>query len=407
MAQSNIRTVVAFEVTRTLRTKVFWIGSLLGPIILAVAIGVSAMSSTSAANSMANLDQSFTFEWVDHSGLVDESLAQSAGGVKISDPAQGVADVKNGTVEAFFEYPADPTTGSILVSAQDKGIMNSQMYPSVASQILKMSAAGHVGDPTLVQLLTEAITSDLTTYSDGEVTPGVWGMIPPLALIAIFFIVVVMQGNRMLTATLEEKENRVTEMILTTIKPTSLLTGKVAALGIIGLVQVVAIVIPTIIVFLVLAQQGQIVNIDLSKLVFEPVPIILGTFMLFGGFLLFTCSLVAIGAAMPTVKDAQGMYTTVILLLIAPIYIIIWMMTNPDNVLVQVFTFFPWTAPITAMARNAMGMLPWWQGVLVIVILFGFAYLVFRIASRLFQYGSVEYTKKINLRDALGVTAQQ
>ena len=402
MARSNVRTVVSFEVVRTLRTKIFWIGALFGPIMLAVVIGVSAMSGSSAA-SIGTSDQNFSFEWLDNSGLVDPSVAESLGGVKISDPAQGLADVKAGRVEAFFEYPVDPTTDPIVVSAQDQGIMDSQKYPSVASQIMQLSASQKVGDPTLVHTLSGALRTSLTTYKDGVATPGVWGMIPPMALIAIFFIIVVMQGNRMLTATLEEKENRVTEMILTTIKSSSLLTGKVLALGIIGLVQVLVIVIPTLVVTAILARSGTITSIDLSQLVFEPVPMILGTLMLFGGFFLFTTSLVAIGAAMPTVKDAQGMYATVILMLILPIYVIIWMLTSPDNILVQVLTYFPWTAPITAMARNAMGMLPWWQGVIVIVILFGFSYLVFRVASRLFQYGSVEYSKKINIRDALGV----
>jgi len=402
MAQSNIRTVVSFEVVRTLRTKVFWIGSLFGPVLLAVVIGVSALSGSSAA-SIGSTDQLFAFEWVDHSGYVDDDIAQAMGGTKISDPAQGLADVKSGAVEAFFEYPSDPTVDPIQVAGEDLGVMGSQKYPGVASQILSLSAAQTVNDPSLVTLLSGVSDTTLTTYKDGVATPGVWGMIPPMALIAIFFIIVVMQGNRMLTATLEEKENRVTEMILTTIKPTSLLSGKVLALGVIGLVQVLVIVIPTLVVMAILAHSGAITSIDLSQLVFEPVPMILGTLMLFGGFLLFTTSLVAIGAAMPTVKDAQGMYATVILMLILPIYVIIWMLTSPDNVLVQVLTYFPWTAPITAMARNAMGMLPWWQGVIVVVILFGFAYLVFRIASRLFQYGSVEYSKKINIRDALGV----
>jgi len=402
MAQSNVRTVVSFEVVRTLRTKIFWIGSLFGPVLLAVVIGVSALSGSSAA-SIGTSDQIFSFEWVDHSGLVDETIASAMGGTRITDPAQGLADVKAGSVEAFFEYPADPTVDPVVVSGQDRGIMDSQKYPGVATQILKLSATEKVDDPTVVQMLSGVINTTLTTYKDGEATPGVWGMIPPLALIAIFFIIVVMQGNRMLTATLEEKENRVTEMILTTIKPTSLLLGKVLALGIIGLVQVLVIVIPTLIVAWILGRSGTIATLDLSQLVFEPVPMILSTLMLFGGFFLFTTSLVAIGAAMPTVKDAQGMYATVILMLILPIYVIIWMLTSPNNVLVQVLTYFPWTAPITAMARLAFGMLPWWQGVIVVVILFGFAYLVFRVASRLFQYGSVEYSKKINIKDALGV----
>ena len=397
--KTNIGTVVAFEVVRTLRTKFFWIGSLLGPVLLAVVIGISVMSNTSASN--AEPPDSIKFEWVDHSGLVNPSIAEAAGGTLISDPAQGVANVIAGRIDAFFEYPANPTTDPILVSAQDAGIFGSDVYPGTASQILKLSAASSINNDTLVNLVSGSIPTSLTTYKDGQPTPGIWGAIPLLAFIVLFFIIVVMQGNRMLTATLEEKENRVTEMILTTIKPSSLLTGKVLALGIIGVVQILVIMIPAAIVYIWLAQSGKVSGLELSKLVFEPVPIIISTLILLGGFLLFTTSLVAIGAAVPTVKDAQGMFATVLLLLVIPIYLIVWMMVNPGNMLVRVLTFFPWTAPITAMGRNALGILPWVDGCIVIAILFVTSYLVFRIAARLFQYGSVEYAKKIDVRAAL------
>ena len=401
MARGNTGTVVSFEVSRTLRTRVFWVGALLGPIMLAVVIAISVASSSSASDVGAPAGQTIAFEWLDHSGLVDPAIATAAGGSAIADAAQGVADVRVGQIDAFFEYPADPTTAPILVASRDAGILDSGQYTGLAAQLLRYSAAQKIDDPALVSLASGTVSTELTTYANGVATPGVWGMIPPLLFIALFFIIVVMQGNRMLTATLEEKENRVTEMILTTIKPTSLLTGKVLALGIIGVIQALVIVIPTVLVGLILTKAGLIGGFDLSRLVFQPVPMLIGAFILVGGFLLFTCSLVAIGAAMPTAKDAQGMFATVLLLLILPVYVIVWMMTSPNNPLVAVLTFFPWTAPITAMARNAFGLLPWWQGVIVIVVLFAAAYLVFRVAARLFQYGSVEYSKKLNWKVAL------
>jgi ABC-2 type transport system permease protein len=311
--------------------------------------------------------------------------------------------VAAGRTEAFFAFPADPTTQPIQVWAQDQGLVGSQQYPEVASLILRESAKAQVGDPVVVQVASGEISTRLTTYRDGQVAPGVWGVIPPAVFVVIFFFLIILQGNRMLTATLEEKENRVTEMILTTIRPTQLLWGKVVALGVIGLVQMLAIIVPSVVVTVALARSGVIDGLDLSRLVFEPVPIVLGCLMLIGSFLLFTGSLVAIGAAVPSAKDAQGMYSTVVLLVVLPIYIVMWMLTNPGSALVQVVTFFPWTAPITAMARNALGTLPWWQSVIVIVLLFGCAYAVFRVAARLFQYGSVEYSKKIDVRSALGI----
>jgi len=400
MAKSNIATVVSFEVVRTLRTRVFWIGALLGPILFAGIMAIAVASSASASDEGA-LGESFSFEWVDQSGLINVKLMEAVGGVHVTDAVQGIEDVRTGKVEAFFEFPADPANNPILVAAQDRGIVGSDQYSSVASELLRRSAGDELNNPMLVKLASGDIAVSLTTYKDGAISPGVWGIIPPLLYIGLFFIIVVMQGNRMLTATLEEKENRVTEMILTTIKPTALLTGKVIALGVIGLVQAVVIVIPSVVVAVWLVRAGLLKSLDLGKLVFEPAPMIIGALLLVGGFLVFTCSLVAIGAAMPTVKDAQGMYATVILLLIIPLYLIAWMITSPDNLLIRIFTYFPWTAPMTAMGRNAIGNLPWWQGLLVSAILFATAYVVFRIASRLFQYGSVEYSKRTDFKAAV------
>ncbi|MCL2482454.1 MAG: ABC transporter permease [Propionibacteriaceae bacterium] len=406
MARGNVSTVVSFEVIRTLRTKVFWVGSLLGPLLMVFIMVVVSLSSASASDSSSTVDQSFRFEWVDHSGLVDSSIAEAAGGTEVLDAAQGVADVRAGTVDAFFEFPANPVKDPIQVSAQDQGVVNSQSFSGVAAQVLRASASVQVGNTTLITLVSGNIPTTLTTYKDGQQTPGIWGAIPPLAFIALFFIIVIMQGNRMLAATLEEKENRVTEMILTTIKPTALLTGKVIALGVIGLIQALAMAVLTVIAAVVLMQMGAVASIDLSKLVFQPVPLIFGALILIGGFLLFTSSLVAIGAAMPTVRDAQGMYATVMLLLVIPIYVVMFTLTQPSNPVVVVCTFFPWTSPMVAMALNALGVLPWWQSLIVVIILFATTTVVFFIAARLFQYGSVEYSKKLNIRTVLGAKSK-
>ncbi|MCL2470757.1 MAG: ABC transporter permease [Propionibacteriaceae bacterium] len=406
MARGNVSTVVSFEVIRTLRTKVFWVGSLLGPLLMIVIMVVASLSSASASTTSSTVDQSFHFEWVDHSGIVDLAIAEAAGGTKIDDPAQGVADVKAGTTDAFFEFPANPVKDPVQVAAQDRGIMDSQTVAGVAAQILRASAKVQVGNPTLIPLVSDNINTTLTTYKDGQETPGIWGAIPPLAFIVLFFIIVIMQGSRMLAATLEEKENRVTEMILTTIKPTSLLIGKVIALGVIGLIQALVMAALAVIAAVVLVKMGAVASIDLSKLVLQPVPLIFGALILIGGFLLFTSSLVAIGAAMPTVRDAQGMYATVMLLLVIPIYVVMFTLTQPSNPVIVVCTFFPWTSPMVAMALNALGVLPWWQSLIVVIILFATTTVVFVIAGRLFQYGSVEYSRKLNIRTALGAKAK-
>ena len=67
----------------------------------------------------------------------------------------------------------------------------------------------------------------------------------------------------------------------------------------------------------------------------------------------------------------------------------------------QIFTYFPFSAPVTALLRNGFGSLNLLEAGIVIAILFGGAAVMLRLAVRLFQYGSISYTSKVNIRTAL------
>jgi len=394
----NIATVVAFEVRRTLRTKAFWVAGLLVPILFALLFFVM-QTTTSNATSGSGAGQAFGFEYVDESGLVDPAIAAAAGGAPITDPAQGLADVKAGTTQAFIHWPADVATQTTTVAGQDVGVMNSSKYSAMAIGVLQASAAGKVGDPALVRATTGNLDVSLTTYANGAPAGGLGAVIPPLVFLAALYLVLLTQGNRMLNSSLEEKENRVTEMILTTIRSSSLLAGKVISLIVVGIIQVLVTTLPVVAVGLIV-RRGQVSGFW-STLEFNPQRMILGALLLLAGFLLFTGGCVAIGAAVPTVKDASSMFTVVVLVLLAPFFVLTLVMTNPGAPAVQVLSYFPFTAPVTGMIRNAFGSLSWGAGLAEVGISLVFAWLVFMLAVRLYQYGSIEYDKKINLGLAL------
>ncbi len=88
------------------------------------------------------------------------------------------------------------------------------------------------------------------------------------------------------------------------------------------------------------------------------------------------------------------------MVLFLPIYTLSLIITSADTLIVQVFTLFPYTAPVTALLRNALGSLPMWMAVVDIVVLFGLAAFVLQIAVGIFRYGSIEYGKKVSLRAA-------
>ncbi|RMB58947.1 ABC transporter permease [Tessaracoccus antarcticus] len=400
MAQHNLGTVIRFEVVRTLSKRRFWVATLLVPVLLIVVFLLVFLSNTATDETEgAQKDAQFSFDYTDASGLVEPAMVKRLGGKEISDPAAGIAAVKDATVAAFFLYPKDPATDTIKVYGVDKGLFANGQYASVAESILQQSALAKVNAPQLTGIIQGNITIDTTTFKDGAVAGGMNAVIPAMLFVVIFYVVILLLGGQMLNSTLEEKENRVTEMILTTIRPTSLILGKVISLFIIGIVQMLVFAVPVVLAHVFFRNQLSLPDLDLSALVFDPQTMIVGTLVLIGGFALFTTTLVALGAAMPTAKDAGPVFGAMMLLIFIPFYIISLIISDPGAVIVQIFSYFPYSAPITALLRNAFGTLPLWQAIIIIVMLFGISAVVLRIAVKIFQYGSIEYSRKVNLRD--------
>lgn len=403
MARHNLRTVIAFEFRRTVTKRRFWAITLILPILVFGLGGLIIASNVSTANTADQQKNArFEFLYSDASKLIDPAIAKEYGGTEIASEAEGVEEVQIGGTPAYFSYPADPAKQTVKVWGEDAGVFQNSKYSAVAQSLLSASVEKKVGDPTDVAVLRGDVTTSTTTFKDGKVAPGFEAILPALVFLAAFFIVIVFLGNQMLNSTLEEKENRVTEMILTTINPTNLLIGKVISLFAIGIIQLAVFALPMLIGYLFFRDQLQLPNFDLSGLVFEPQKMIVGALILIGGFALFTGTLVAVGAVMPTAKDAAPVFSVVIFAVVIPLYASGFAISSPQAPIVQLLAYFPYTAPITALILNAFGSLPLWQAIVIIVELFALSVVVLRIAVRLFRYGSIEYTSKVRIRDVLG-----
>ncbi|WP_431220856.1 ABC transporter permease [Leifsonia xyli] len=403
MARHNLGTVIGFEFRRTVTKRRFWAITLIIPILvfgLGSLIIASNVSTANTADQQKNAR--FEFLYSDASGLVDATIAKQYGGTRIESEAAGVEEVQIGGTPAYFAYPKDPATQTIRVYGEDSGVFQNSKYAAVAQSLLSASVEQKVGDPTTVSVLQGDVKTATTTFENGKRAPGFEAILPALLFLGAFFVVIVFLGNQMLNSTLEEKENRVTEMILTTINPTNLLLGKVISLFAVGLIQLLVFSLPMVVGYLFFRNQLQIPSLDLSGLVFDPQKMIVGALILIGGFALFTGTLVAVGAIMPTAKDAAPVFSVVVFAVVIPLYASGFAISSPQSPVVQLLAYFPYTAPITALILNAFGSLPLWQAVIIIVELFVLAVVVLRIAVRLFRYGSIEYSSKVRVRDVLG-----
>lgn len=402
MSQHNLRTVVSFEFLRVVTKRRFWVASLAVPVAVALLFTVVLLSNqTTDKTSQAQKNAQFSFTYTDASGLVTDAVASQFGGTKASDGTQAIAEVKAGTVTAYFAFPADPATEPVHVYGVDTGVFDNGKYSAVARQILITGAQEKIGSPTLTKVAQGNVSVTEEMYKNGQVSSGLNGVIPPMLFLLIFYISIILLGNQMLNSTLEEKENRVTEMILTTMNPTTLIVGKVISLFLVGLVQMATFAVPVVVGYVFFRQNLNLPNLDLSHLTFDPQAMIVGFLLLIGGFLLFTGTLVAIGAVVPTVKEAGAFFGPMMIMIFIPFYVVSLIVSDPGAVIVQVLTYFPYTAPVTAMLRNGLGSLSLLESCIVLVEVFGIGFLALRVAVRLFRYGSISYSSKLSVRTAL------
>lgn len=402
MAQHNLGTVISFEFVRTVTKRRFWIGTLAVPVVIAVVFGLIFLSNTTTDTaSAAQKRAQFSISYTDASGLITAQDAAAFGARPAESPDAGIRAVQSGTVDAFFDFPANPDTTAVRAYGADKGIFENGKYGAVAQAMLTSAVEQKIDSPQLSTLAAGKARIETVTYNGAQESGGLSSVIPPLIFLVIFYGLIVLLAGQMLNSTLEEKENRVTEMILTTLKPTTLIAGKVIALFAIGLVQMIVFLSPVLLGRLFFPQELNLASFDLPPLIFDPARMVIGFLILVGGFALFTTTLVAIGAVMPTAKEAGNFMGVMMALIFVPFYAVALVVSDPHAVIVQIFTYFPFSAPVTALLRNGFGSLSVLEAAIVIVILYAGAAVMLRLAVRLFQYGSISYTSKVNIRTAL------
>lgn len=401
----NLGTVISFEFIRTIKKPSFWAATLAFPVFMIALFGLIFYSNSQTSKKSEELaKEKFSIVYQDESGIVSPEIAGQLEARKVTDKQQAINDVRSQKVDAFFYYPKEVSAQPVEVYGKDTGLFNNNKYERVAQNLLSLSATNAVGNPDLVTVIKGKLPTTLTTYKeDGKEAAGWLAAVPPLIFLLMFYLAIVMLGNNLLNSTVEEKENRVTEMILTTINPTNLIVGKLFATFLAGIVQAIVIIAPVAIAYFVMRQGGTagqgLPDIGvLQGLVVEPLPMIIGALIFLGGILLFAGSLMTIGAIMPTAKEASQWFTVVLLPMFVPFYIISFILSDPRSPLVQAFTYFPLTSPVTSMLRNAFGSLHVIEGILVTTILIVLGAIIIRLAVHLFRYGAMQYDSKLSLK---------
>lgn len=397
----NLSTVVRFELVRALKKKSFWILALSFPLMFAAIFGMIFLSNKATSDAGEKLkDQQFSLAVTDESKLLKPQIVAStkATVVAASDKQSAINRVKSGQLDAYIYYPSDIAGQPIEVYGKDVGLFDNGRYGSLAQSLLAASVQSEI-DPAVQKVIEGKIDSTSTIYRDGEIHNPIQEMILPGVFLVLFYFLISFFGNQMLTSTTEEKENRVIEMILTTIEARTLIVGKIISLIILAFIQGLLVILPALIGYLLFHDQLKLPSVNLSTLPIDPLRIGIGFLAFAASFMLFTGLLVAIGGAVPTAQEAGGFFGTVMILLFGPLYAVSMFISLPDAPLVKFLTLFPLTAPIPLMLRNAAGNLGLGEAALGIAILVVSAIIVMTIAVRIFRFGVLEYSRKLSFKE--------
>lgn len=238
----------------------------------------------------------------------------------------------------------------------------------------------------------------------------------------LLMMFIIIYGNMVMRSVIEEKTNRIVEIIVSSIKPIYLMLGKITGTSLAGITQFVIWVILGFILILVgsaifgveafqnPANQGvldQAQNIDEMQLIINdiiqlPLATLLISFFIYfiGGYFLYAAIYTAIGAAVDSETDTQQFMLPVILPLMLAIYVGFFsVMDNPNGTVAVIFSYIPLTSPIVMLMRIPFGEIAWWQLSLSMLILYSSIIFVAYLAAKIYRIGILMYGKKTNWKE--------
>jgi ABC-type Na+ efflux pump permease subunit len=202
--------------------------------------------------------------------------------------------------------------------------------------------------------------------------------IVPLALLMLMFIVVIVGASPMTANVIEEKQLRIAEVLLGSVRPFELMMGKLLG-GVAVALTLAAIYFGG--AYYVAFTQGMAGYVTPGTILWFLFFTILGTLM-------YGSMFVAAGAAVTNIKEAQTMVMPVMLLIVLPISLVGQMIQDPSGTLAMIGSFFPFSAPMVMTARLAIPPgVPAWQALLAAAIALTTTMVLVWAAGRIFRVG--------------------
>ena len=430
---SKIWIIIQREFMTRVKKKSFILLTILMPFIFAALIMVPLMLATIEG------DEQKTVMVVDKTGRYVGSLKSTANYAFV--PTADNKDefyTEDSEVEAVVQITADlaknPKAVTIYSPREVKAELLSYVETCLGEQVRreKLSAYNIPELETIIaDIQTDFHVATVKRNAEGDETSSNTYIAMTAGFIFTFLIYmfVMSYGGMVMQSVMEEKTNRIVELMVSSVKPFQLMMGKIIGVALVGFVQLAIWGVMLSIILVVcgsvfglsaapavpavagadaqmaaVAQQaggGEAAEI-MSALMGLPYAELGIMFVLYfvGGYLLYASFFAAVGASINAQEDSSQFIMPVVLIMVFGLYAAMYSVENTNGPLAFWASIFPLTSPIVMMVRIPFGV-PWWEEELSLGLLFATSMAFVWISARIYRVGILMYGKKPSLREML------
>ncbi len=418
--RANTWIIARREIATRLGSKAFWILTAALPLLLASLLLVPALL-------LAKTRSTHRLVVVDATGRLGRSLVEELGGEEGAAPAAAPAPftltleapaadlatqvvdldrrVLAGEIDAWMRLDeAALAAGRVEYhGASVANFLTQELLAGALSTVLGRDRLRTAGlDPERVAELTRPVAlATVRVSAEGSREEGAEaGVALAYGLFFLLYTVLIVYGQQVMTGVLEEKANRVVEVMAASTPPAELMAGKLLGICAVALIQMAIwlaatalVTVPGLLARLVALPPG----FDLPRL--EPGVLLHFTAFFLLGFFLYAALYAAIGAAFDNVQEAQQFAGFAAVLLVAPVLFFWSVLNDPDSRLSVVTSLVPIFTPLLMLLRIAVKTPPAWQIALGYALAAAFTWLLVAVAGRIYRVGILMVGKKPTLRE--------
>ncbi|MBX3462494.1 MAG: ABC transporter permease [Planctomycetes bacterium] len=304
--------------------------------------------------------------------------------------------VRSGRLFAYFVLAGDPVADATQLGYVSNNLTDnalSEWYGGAATRVvrkLRLAAAQiapetarHIQESIHFRPRRVAADGSLEDVKDEQKA----NKFAPVVFVYLLWIAVFTAAQMLLTNTVEEKSNRIIEVLLSSVSPGQLMAGKIWGIGATGLTLILSWAVCGLVgVHFGVQAVPKLAEWNLAEIVGDPLYLTSFVGYFLSGYLLFAAILVAIGSVCNSLKEAQNLLQPVFLLLMIPLFAMIPVVQEPNGLMARVFTYIPLYTPF-AMMNRASGPPPAWEYAATTVLILFSVWFAFKAAGRIFRVG--------------------